>query len=75
MLCPTSSVLEGSLGHYVLRRDLASGVQILAGSFGHYSNKNNGNLIRGQKICFVFFALVVTARDTGFGFCLFFSFI
>lgn len=74
LLCPTSSVLEGSLGHCVLRRDLASRVQILAGIFGHYSNKNNGNLIRSQKICFVFVALVVTTRDMGFGFC-HFSFI
>lgn len=52
--CPLSFALEGPLGYYyVLRQNLSSRVKILAGISGHYSNENNSNLIRSQKICVV----------------------
>lgn len=51
---------KGPLGYCVLGQRLSSGVKILAGTSGHYSNKNSRNLIRSQKICVLFAALVVT---------------
>lgn len=65
VLGPLSFTLEGPLGWYVLRQSLSSRVKILAGTSGHYSNKNNRNLIRSQKICVLFTALVVTKCGMG----------
>lgn len=45
---------------YGLRLSLSSSAEMLVGTSGHYSNKNNRNLIRSQKICVVFTALVVS---------------
>lgn len=52
----------------MLGQSLSSRVEMLAGTSGHYANKNNRNLIRSQKICVLFAALVVTKCDVVFGF-------
>lgn len=75
VLCPPSLTLEGPLGYCVLRQSLSSGVKLLAGTSGYCSNKNNRNLIRSQKICVLFTALVVTKCDVGVWDGLFFLFL
>lgn len=64
--CPLSLwPLEGPLGYCVLRQSPSSRAEMLAGTSRHYSNNNNRNLIRSQKICVLFTALVVTKSDVG----------
>lgn len=45
------------------QRDSVLQSQELARTSGHYFDKNNRNLVRSQKICFLFTTLVATKCD------------
>lgn len=61
--CSLSFALEGPLGGLCAQRHSVLHRQELARTTRHYLDKNNRNLVRNQRIWFLFIALVATKCD------------